>query len=453
MFTKRDLLKMMLPTIIQNILSITLSTADSIMVASAGEAAVSGVSLVGTLDTLLIITFSSLVAGGSVVVSHALGNGDHAFARKCAAQLLYAAAGIALAITVLVSLFRALLLTLLYGSAEADVLHSANNYLRVIVLSFPLLALYNCGISLFRVMGNTVIAMILSFIMNIINIAGNAIFIFGCGMGTAGAALATLIARIVGAAVIIFLLHNRKNAVYFEKLYSWRPDFSVIRKILQIGVPHGLESSMFQFGRLVMQVLISSMGTASIAANSVAGTLAGYLYMPSSSIENCAVTVVGRCVGAGEKKQAKKYANMLLLWTYIAMWAVSLILFICMSPIISLYDLSEEGARIALQLTVFHAICTSLIRPPAFVFSSIFKAAGDVWYSLIVSTVSMWVVRVGCAYLLALESFSLGFITIPGAGLGIFGVWIAMMGDWVVRAVLFTVRYLRGKWLERKALV
>jgi len=453
MFTKRDLLKMMLPTVIQNVMAVTVNTADSIMVASAGEAAVSGVALVGTLDVLLIMMFSSLVSGGAVVASHALGSKDHPLARKCAKQLIYVATGIALLITVLVSIFSRPILNLLYGSAEADVLEHAHSYLRIIVLSFPMLALYDSGAALFRVMGNTVIAMGLSLIMNIINIAGNAVFIFGFGMGTAGAALSTLIARVVGAAAMIALLHNRKNAVYIEKILSYRPDFTLIRKILQIGVPHGIESSMFQFGRLVMQILISTMGTAAIAANSVANTLANYLYMPSGSIENCSVTVVGRCVGAGEKELAKKYAKTLLLWDYIAMWAVSLVLFLFTAPIIGLYELSQEGAQIALQLTVFHAVCTSLIRPPAFVFSSVFKAAGDVWYSLVVSTVSMWVIRVGFAYILALESVTVLFFTLPGMGLGIYGVWIAMMGDWILRTVLFTVRFIRGKWLVRKALV
>ncbi|MBQ8816507.1 MAG: MATE family efflux transporter [Lachnospiraceae bacterium] len=305
MFSNRDLLKMILPSIIQQVLAITVSTADSIMVASAGEAAVSGVSLVGTLDSLLIIAFSSLVSGGAVIVSHTLGNRNEKLARECAKQLIYVATGIALFLTIVMSIFCMPMLSLLYGNAEQDVLFNANSYLRIMVLSFPFLALYNSCEALFRVMGNTMISMILSFIMNAINIAGNALFIFGFEMGTAGAALATLISRILCSVIMILLLHNRKNDVYIENLFSYRPDFNVIKKILHIGVPHGLESSMFQFGRLVTQVLISSMGTASIAANSVANTLANYLYMPSNAIQNCAVTVVGRCVGAGEKNRQK----------------------------------------------------------------------------------------------------------------------------------------------------
>ena len=296
-------------------------------------------------------------------------------------------------------------------------------------------------------MGNTIISMKLSFIEIIINIAGNALFIFIFQLGTAGAALATLISRIVSSVVFILLLHNRKNAIYIENLFSYRPDFKIIKKILHIGVPHGIESSMFQFGRLLTQVLISSMGTAAIAANSVANILANYMYMPSTAIQNCAVTIVGRCVGAGEKKQATKYGKTLLLWDYFAMWAVSLILFVFAKPIIGIYDLSAESTRLALHLTIFHAVCTSIIRPPAFIFPSVFKAAGDVKYSLIVSTISMWCIRIGLAYILSLENITVFSVTIHGAGLGIFGIWIATVADWVLRAVLFFIHFIRGKWL------
>ena len=210
MFSNRDLLKIILPSIIQQVLSITISTADSIMVSGAGEAAVSGVSLVGTLDALLIIAFSSLVSGGAVIVSHALGNRDKILARECAKQLIYVATGIALFITIVMSIFCMPLLSLLYGDAEQDVLINADSYMQIIVLSFPFLALYNSCEALFRVMGNTVISMILSFIMNVLNIAGNALFIFVFDMGIAGAAWATVFAQC--AALTIVLHHFRDKS-------------------------------------------------------------------------------------------------------------------------------------------------------------------------------------------------------------------------------------------------
>jgi len=449
LFSKRDLFKLILPMIISQVLSITIGTVNSIMVSSAGEAAVSGVSLVNTLDALLVIAFSSLVTGGAVTLSHALGKGDKAFTLDCAKQLLYVATGISLVLTVAVGIFREPLLRTLYGNAEASVLHHANAYLRIMLLSFPMLAIENAGYAIFRIMGKTTINMYLSFAANLMNVAGNFFFIRVMHMEAAGAATSTLLVRAVIAIVITVLLHNRKLTIYYDNLLHYRPNMPIIKEILRIGVPHGVESSMFQFGRLVTQILISTTGTAAIAANSVANTLANYQYLPATSIENATITVIGRCYGAGELEQAKKNSRTLLFWTYLCMWLVSLVLFLFAKPIIGIYKLSEAGTSIALQLTYFHCICTSLIRPLAFNFPSVFKAAGDAKYTMVVSSLSMWIVRIGFAYILTLESINILGLTIPGLGMGIMGVWVAMIADWTVRAILYTIRYLRGTWLRQ----
>jgi len=449
LFSKRDLLKMVLPMMVQQVLAITVGTVDSIMVASAGEAAVAGVALVGMLDSLLIITFSSLVTGGAVTVSHALGSGDRRLARECAKQLIYITCGIALVVAALAGVFRQPLLRILYGSAEADVMWHANRYLGIMVISFPFLALYSSGAALFRTMGDTMTDLRLSLLANGINVAGNAIFIYGFQMGAAGAALATLIARAVCAVIVIRMLHNPGRDICIEKLWHYKPDREIIRKMLRIGVPHGIESSMFQFGRLATQVLISGMGTAAIAANSVALTLSSYLNMPSSAIGNAVITVVGRSYGAGELQQSKQYARLLLFWEYLCMWAISLFLVLACKPIIGVYHLSAEGMHIAMQLTIFYCIFVSLVRPLAFNLPCVFKATGDTRFTMVVSTLSMWIVRVGFSYVFSLETVELFGLSFPGFGMGIMGVWVAMVGDWMVRAALYTTRFLRDTWLKK----
>ena len=449
-FSNRDLFKLILPMIIQQVLAITVSTMDTIMVASVGEAAVSGVSLVGTLDALLVIAFSSMVTGGTVAISHALGNGDRKLARECAKQLLVVSTGIAVLIAVVVGIFRRPILTMLYGSADSSVLENANSYLRIMVISFPFLAMYDSGVAVFRTMGDTMTGLMLSLVANVLNVGGNALLIYSFGMGAAGAALSTLVARMVCAVIVTIKLRNRKNDVYIEHMLHYRPNMDIIRRILRVGVPHGVESSMFQVGRLATQVLISAMGTAAIAANSVANTLANYLYLPASAISNAIITVVGRCYGAGELGQAKRYARILVLWEYIGMWVVSAVLFIFGKPIIGVYHLSAEGTRIAMELTVFHCIVTSLIRPLAFALPSAFKATGDAKYTMMVSTLAMWIIRVGMAFVLAPETVNIFGLTFPGVGMGIMGVWVAMFADWVLRAVLYTARFVRGTWLRQK---
>ena len=371
-------------------------------------------------------------------MSHALGSGDKAFARQCAKQLFYVSTAIALAVALLVGVFRAPLLNTLYGSAEADVLQNANRYLGIMVMSFPFLAIYSSCEALLRVTGNTLTGLALSIVANILNVIGNAVLIFGFHMGAAGAAAATLAARAVCAVIGVILLHSRRRELYLEKMLVYRPDREIIRKMLRIGVPHGIENSMFQFGRMATQMLISGMGTAAIAANSVANTLANYLYLPSAAISNGVITVVGRSYGAGEYDQAKKYARTLLFWTYLCMWAVSAGLMVFARPIIGIYHLSAQGADIAFRLTVLHCIFTSLVRPPAFTLPSVFKAAGDTRFTMVVSPLSMWIVRVGLAYVFSLETVELFGFAFPGLGMGIMGVWVAMGMD--------TTWWPRGPW-------
>ena len=458
MFSRRDLLKITIPLIIQQVLSVLIGMVDSMMVSSVSDEAVSGVSLVGSLDQLLIIAFSSLVTGGAVVVSQALGRGDRDMVRSSAKQLIYVATSVALVISVTVIIFRVPLLDLLFGEAEDAVMYHALNYFFFMAMSFPFLAAESAGAALFRSMGNSSISMAVSIGMNLLNVAGNALLIYVFDLEAAGAAISTLFSRIVGAAVMLILLHNKNNAVYVEQLFHYRPDFGIIRQILRIGIPSGIENSMFQFGKLMTQSLISSMGTVAIAANSVALNLANFQYMPGGAIGLATVTVVGRCVGAGEREQAKKYSRKLLLTTYLCLWLVDILTLFFSKNVIALYQLSEESAELANTLLLLHAGVSALIWPLAFTLPHSFRAASDVKFPLVISMISMWTFRVALGYILSLESVKiLGFtifgyyigFTIPGLGLGITGVWIAMFIDWVFRTILYTARYLRGTWLTK----
>ena len=451
LFSGRALFSIIFPLILQQILSITIGTADSMMVARAGEAAVSGVSLVNTLDTLLVLVFTSLVSGGSVVVSQALGRKDFTGARTAAKQLLYASTGIALLVSVTVILCRHPLLNLLFGAVEADVMQSALGYFFFVALSFPFLAIESANAASFRAMGNSMISLLVSLMMNLINIGGNALFILVFEWGAIGAAVATLIARIVGATVLTILLHSKKNAVYLEKLLHYQPDFRVIRSILHIGVPNGIENGMFQFGKLLTQTLISTMPTAAIAANAVANTLANIQYMTGAAFSNTMVTVVGRCIGAEEKEQAKRYARLLTVLEYLALFIMALVTVIFAKPLIAVYDLSPDSSALAYRLILYHSICAVLVWPIAFTLPSAFRASSDVRFPLVVSMFSMWTFRVALSYVFAQETVSLfGLITFPGLGMGVMGVWVAMTVDWLFRMVMFIWRFVSGKWLTVK---
>ena len=448
LFSRKDLAKIILPFILQQVLAVFISTVDSIMVSHAGEAAISGVSLVGSLDVLLVNLFTALVSGGAVIVAQAIGKGDRGFACSAAKQLIYATTGIATLLTATVLILRRPLLGLLFGDVEADVMSHALNYFFFIALSFPFLALESSIAALFRSMGNSFISLVVSIMMNLINVCGNAVLIMGLGMGAAGAAISTLFSRIVGASVVLVLIHSKKNFVYIEKIFNYRPDGAIIKSILRIGVPNGIENSMFQFGRLLTQSLISSMGTAAIAANAVANTISGYQYTAGGAFSSTMVTVVGRCVGAGEKKQAKHYSRVLLAGAYIAIGSVAIFTLIFSRQLIGLFNLTEESTAVASRLIAYHAVCAAAMWAVAFSLPNCFRAASDVRFSMVVSVVSMWTFRVALSHVLALDSVDLfGLVTIPGLGMGVMGVWVAMTIDWVCRTSFFLWRYLSGRWL------
>lgn len=448
LFSNKELIHIILPLILQQVLAVTIGMVDTLMVSSAGEAAVSGVSLVNSLDTLLVIAFGALVSGGAVVVAQFLGQKNREGALSSAKQLLYSSTAVALAITVIGLLLHNFLLNLLFGDVEPDVMQNAKDYFIWVAFSFPFLAINNAGGAIYRVMGNSMMSMLISVMMNILNAGGNAVLIYGFGLGATGAALSTLFARIVGTVVTLSLLRSHKNTVYVDKYLDYKPDFRIIKEILRIGVPNGIENSMFHFGKLLTQSLISSMSTAAIAANAVAAALANYQYMPGTAMANTMVTVVGRCVGAEEKEQAKRYSRILISATYVCLWVVVLVTFFIAKPVIGIYDLSPEGSEIAYDLIIYHAICAALIWPAAFTLPSALRAASDVRFPLVVSMFSMWTFRVALSYVFSLEAVNVfGLFSFPGLGLGPLGVWVAMTVDWVFRTIFFVIRYLSGKWL------
>lgn len=438
LFTKKDLVKLIIPLVIEQLFAITIGMADSVMVSTAGEAAISGVSLVDTINLLLVYIFSALSAGGAVVISQLLGKGNPLESRHAAKQLIWVVTSMATLLALIAIVFRKSILSLIFGSIESDVMQSALIYFLFTAMSYPFLGVYNACAAIFRSMGNSKISMSASVLMNCINVTGNAILIFGFNMGAAGAAIATLVARITGAVIMIILLRNKKNVIYIEKMLAYKPDFNIIKRICAIGIPTGFENGLFQFGKVLTQSIIATYGTAQIAANAVGNTLAAFQYMPGIAIGLALVTVVGQCVGAGKREEAKMYAKKMLGVAFILIFAVTVVLVLLLNPIIKFYGLGAESAALAKKLIISHSIATCLMHPCAFAIANAFRAASDVKYPLAISIFSMWVFRVGFSYIFGLY-----------LGWGAFGVWLAMYCDWIFRACIYITHFSRGKWLTK----
>ena len=326
------------------------------------------------------------------------------------------------------------LLRLLFGSIENDVMENAIIYLLISAVSFPFLAVYNACAALFRSMGNAQITLKVSILINIINVVGNAVCIFGLHMGVAGVAVPSLISRAVGGIVLYILLKNPDNMVHFVK-EKFRIEWDVIKKILYIGIPSGIENGIFQLGRVLVVSIISGFGTVQIAANGVANNLDSMGCIVGQAVSLAMITVIGQCVGAQDEKQIRYYTKKLLLIAYTATAILNTIILLCLNPILSLYGLSAETTRLAYILVMIHDGCAIFMWPAGFVLPNMLRACNDVKFTMIVSIFSMFTFRIGFSYLIGVQM-----------GMGAIGVWIAMVIDWVFRITLFVGRYLSGRW-------
>lgn len=437
LFSRDALIRLIVPLIIEQLLLMTVGMADTVMVTTAGEATVSGVSLVDNINTLIIQIFSALSTGGAVVVAQYLGRQETHSAKTAAKQLLYVMTGISAVLMILALIFRQHILSLIFGQVEPAVMDSALVYFLLTAAAYPFMGIYNAGAALFRAMGNSKVSMINSFIINVINILVNAILIFGFGMGAAGAGIGTLVSRIAAAVIIMVMLRHPGLIVQVDDIFHFEFNGSMIRRILFIGIPTGMENGMFQAGKLMVLNLITTFGTSAVAANAIANSISGVINVPGSAMGLAIITVIGRCIGAGDTRQAVHYTKLLVGCSYLSMLIMGSALFFSADFLVTLFNLSPEAMAMASQVLKLCAIANMLFWPMAFTLPNSLRAAGDAVFTMVVSLTTMFVCRVALSYVFACSW---------GLGLGLLGVWLAMFCDWIVRAVCFLWRYWRGSW-------
>jgi putative MATE family efflux protein len=430
------------PLIVEQILGITIGLAATVMVAGVGEHAVSGVSIVDAINQLLIIAFAALATGGAVVVSHYIGARNVQKSRSASRQLMY----VSFAISVLIMLFalalREPLLSLIYGKIDSDVMESAKIYFFFSALSYPFLAIYNSSASLFRSAGNSRITMFVAVLVNILNVGGNALLIYGFGMGVAGAGIATLVSRAVAAIVLTWLLvRDRVSGISLDGLFKIKLEGPEIRSILKVGIPSGVESSMFQLGKILTSRIFASFGTAAMAGNAVSASINSLSFMPANAFGIAMLTIVGQCLGARNVEGAKRYTKKLMIFTHGSVAAFSILTVLLMDAGIGLFNLSPEAHAIARHLLLIHCVMSPIAWPGSFTLPNALRAAGDARYCMYVAAASMWVVRVTGSYLCAYA-----------LGLGAAGVWYAMVADWCVRTVFYIRRWNKGRWQNNQVL-
>ena len=439
LFSNKMLKSILVPVILEQLLNSFMGTADTMMVSNVGSAAISAVSLVDSINVLLIQAFSALAAGGTIICAQYMGQRNYERANKSARQVLFIILSISAAVTILCLLFKDPLLHFIFGKVDADVMEASSVYFLFSAASYPFIALYDSGASIFRAQENTKGPLIISVISNVMNIVGNAILIWGFHMGVAGAAIATLVSRIFCAVVVLWQLRKDRQPIVVRDYLKIRPDRKLIGRILGLGIPSGIENSMFQLGKLAIQSTVSTLGTTAIAAQAMTNNLEMLNGTAAMGVGIGLMTIVGECIGAGREDEAVYYVKKLSCVAEMIIIGCCLLVFALTKPITMLGGMEPESARMCFQMMAWITVVKPLVWVASFIPAYGMRAAGDVRFSMITSCVSMWVFR-----------FCLCVFLIRVMGMGPLAVWFGMFTDWTIRGIVFIWRFHSRKWLRHK---
>ena len=437
MFTNRMIRNLLVPVVLEQILNSIMGTADTMMVSNVGSAALSAVSLVDSINVLLIQAFSALAAGGAIVCAQYIGQRNYEKANMSARQVLFIITAISVVVSAVCLIFQKPLLRLIFGAVDA--MRASEIYFFFTALSFPFIAAYDSAASIFRAQENTKGPMTISMISNIMNIGGNAVLIWVFHLGVAGAAISTLVSRIFCAVVVLWQLRKDRQPVVVKDYLKIRPDWSMIGRILGLGIPSGIENSMFQLGKLAIQSTVSTLGTAAIAAQAMTNILENLNGIAAIGVGVGLMTIVGQCLGAGRKDEAVYYIKKLCVIAEAVIIVSCLIVYALVRPVTILGGMESTSAEMCIHMITWITIVKPVVWTMAFVPGYGLRAAGDVKFSMITSCTTMWVFRFClCVYLIRV------------CGMGPMAVWIGMFTDWTVRGIVFSLRFKSGKWMEHR---
>ena len=384
----------------------------------------------------LLSSFASLIGlGGSPIMAMRMGAGDEREAQKILNNSFFM-----LLVTSVLLTFGFLAqkekFLMWFGASQATFPY-ANTYVTIYTMG-TVFALLSTGMNSFLIaQGFSGLGMVTVMLGAVLNIILDPIFIFGFHMGVEGAAISTLISRIFCAVVVLWKLRDESKPIFVKQYLSIRPDFGLIKKILFIGIPSGIENSMFQFGKLAIQSTVSTLGTVAIAAQAMTNILENLNGVAAIGVGIGLMTVVGQCLGAGRKDEAIYYIKKLCWLSEVVIVASCLLVFVLTKPITMIGGMEAESAKLCMQMMIFITIVKPLCWVMAFVPGYGMRAAGDVNFSMITSCCTMWLCRVSlCIYLCRVWGF------------GPIAVWIGMAADWSLRSILFTIRFKSGKWLN-----
>lgn len=437
LFSNADLKKLIIPLTLEQILFMLVGIADTLMVSAIGEEAISGVSLINILEYFTYTVMSAICSGGGIVISQYIGAKNNRLAKETSNQLVSLALGISFVWTGLGIYFHAEFLNLLYGNVDSGVMQAADTYFLIAVCSIPCVAVHQSCSAMFRAINETKIPLYTVILLNITNIVGNYLAVYVLHAGVLGVAVATVLARVVGNALMLYFSMQTKFVLHVRIKELFKFNLLLIRKILGISIPNGIENGLFAAGKVIMTSIVALFGTTQTAANAVSNTYQISAIFFVNSINMAMLTVVGQCVGANQYEQAKYYVRKLLKLSFVCTAVLSTIVIVAMPFTLKFYNISKETQDLVIVLVIIHNIAATFLQPLCFNLPNAIRAAGDVGFTMRAGIGSMMIFRLGVAYIAGIL-----------LNYQILGVWFAMVADWFVRSLLFAYRWKSNAWTK-----
>lgn len=437
MFTNKDLRNLIIPLFIEQFLLMFVGIADTFVVSFSSEADVSGVSLVTSFNTVLIFLFTALSSGGAVIISQYIGSRNGKAASRSSGQLLMVSTVISVIMAALILVFHTQLLRLLFGRIEADVMTACESYLRITTMSLPFLAVYDAGAALCRSIGKTDVTMNVSIAANIVNVIGNCAGVFLLNMGAVGVAWPSLISRVLSAAAVTAYCFKKQNPVRYRlaDILAW--DGSLLKKIMGIALPNGVENGVHQLVKVALSSMVALFGTYQIAANGVAQSIWSLASIMGLAMAPVYTTVIGQCMGARDIDAANFYFKKLNKITLALSILWNALIFAVTPLIVRCSAISSEAKELVIWLVLINNIFNGLAYPFAGSLGNGLRAAGDVKFTMIVSITLTIAARLFFSALFGLQ-----------LGWGVIGVAIGMSIDLVFRGAIFLWRLKSQKWTQ-----
>ncbi len=453
MVLRKDVMRLTLPVLAEQAFIMLMGVVNTIMASHLGKEAISAIGMIDSINNIIIAFFSAFAVGGTVIVAQNFGSMNLQGANKAALNAIFSGLIIAVTVTVLLAVFKRPMILTVFHAAEPLVIQNTLTYFNITLLTYPFIALMSIIFGVLRGAGNTKAPMKITITMNVFNVICSYLLIYGLeignnhlliripSLGIKGAAYGIALARIIGFVMVMGVLLKDFLRINLRELTQFRFSLGTLKTIFNIGIPSSLESLMFNGGKLITQIFVVGMGTATIAANSISGSIFGLLNIPGSALSIAAIIMVGQFIGKQDTKMATETLRYLIKLGTICLVILCAIIYPFAHFLATIYTQDPEVVRITTMLIKSTVFAMPLLWSGSFILPSGLKGGGDVKYILVVSILGMWLFRLTLGYILAIP-----------LGVGILGIWIAMYVDWFIRSLLFFIRFKSGKWVHKTKL-